>query len=214
MAMRLYTQPYSSPMMRVWISLVTCAPTRIQGERRRGGAPPRAFRLRSFGVLVDQRTGDVLVFELVAAALDLGQIDRLVGPVVAGGEGDRRAEAGVEVGQGVDRVLQPLSGHLETEALQGVAEDGGADETGRRPGRVVDLRVVLLDDRLVGQVAGGVHVVGHPVGGGDGSLAVVAGEVRGHLEVQARRAREVVLRLVVLVHRLSDQAAEHSTVWR
>src|SRR5882757_2577232 len=150
MAMRLDTQPYSSPMMRVWISLVTCAPTRFQGERRRGCAPPRAFRLRSFGVLVDQRTGDVLVLELVAAALDLGQVDGLVGPVVAGGEGDGRAEAGVEVGQRVDRVFQALPGHLETEALQGVAEDGGAHEAGLGPGRVVDLRVVPLDDRLVG----------------------------------------------------------------
>src|SRR6266550_8384985 len=139
MAMREYTQPYSSPMMTVWISLVTVAPSCL------GGAPdrrsPEGVRSVGLGVLVDQRAGDVLVFELVAAALDLGKVDRLVGPVVAGAERDRRAEAGVEVGQRVERVLQPLPGDLEAEGLEGVAEDAGADEPGLRPRRVVDLRV-------------------------------------------------------------------------
>src|SRR5438874_5552085 len=145
MAMRAYTQPYSSPMMRVWISLVTVAPRVGTGGSAATALPPGSLRSGRFGVLVDQRAGDVLVFELVAGALDLGQVDRLVGPVVTRAERDRRAEAGVEVGQRVERVLQPLAGHLETEGLEGVAEDAGADEPGLRPRRVVDLRVVLVD---------------------------------------------------------------------
>src|ERR687896_1189990 len=127
-------QPYWTPMVTVWMNFVTVP------------IPSGLFR---FGVLVDQRTGDVLVFELVAAALDLGQVDRLVGPVLARTPVERRAEAGVEVGQRVGGVLHPLAGHLETEALQDVAEDRGADVAALRPGRVVDLRVVLLDQRLV-----------------------------------------------------------------
>src|SRR5687768_9471012 len=113
-------QPYWTPMTSVWMNFVTVSiPS--------GPTPSGLFR---FGVLVDQRTGDVLVFELVAAALDLGQVDRLVGPVLAGSPVERRAEAGVEVGQRVGGVLHPLPGHLEAEALQDVAEDGGADVAG------------------------------------------------------------------------------------
>src|SRR5947208_9036901 len=141
-------QPYWTPMTSDWMNFVTAL-----------------FRL---GVLVDQRTGDLLVFELVAAALDLGQIDRLVGPVLAGRPRQPRPETGVEVGQRVGGVLHPLAGHLEAEALQDVPEDGGADVAGLRPGRVVDLRVVPLDQRLVGPEPRGVLVVGLPVGGGDG----------------------------------------------
>src|SRR5438105_6294544 len=114
MAMRLYTQPYSSPMMRVWISLVT-----VDAPSCPGGAPswalPRSGWSVGLGVLVDQRTGDLLVFELVAAALDLGQVDRLVGPVVSGAPRQVRPETAVEVGQPVGGVLQPRPGHLEAE---------------------------------------------------------------------------------------------------
>src|SRR5437879_6262622 len=131
-------------MMMVWMSLVT----------------GRTLSLVGFGVLVDQRAGDLLVFELVAAALDLGQVDGLVGPVVAGAPRQVRAEAAVEVGQLVGGVLHPLAGHLEAEALEDVPEDGGADEAGLRPRRVVDLGVVLLDRRLVGPQPRGVLVVG------------------------------------------------------
>src|SRR2546429_940298 len=102
--------PYSSPMMIAWTNFVTA--------------------LLRFGVLVDQRAGDLLVFELVAAALDLGQVDGLVGPVVAGVPRQVRAETAVEVGQLVGGVLYPLPGHLEAEALEDVPEDGGADEPG------------------------------------------------------------------------------------
>src|SRR5581483_5177477 len=180
MAIRLYTQPYSRPMMIVWMNLVTvCGPCRLVG----------------FGVLVDQRAGDLLVFELVAVALDLGQVDRLVGPVVTGAPGQVRAEAAVEVGEPVGGVLQPLAGDLETERLEQVAEDGGPDEAGLRPRRVVDLRVVLLDRGLVGPQPRGVLVVGLPVRGGDGAFTVGAGEVRRHLEVQAGGAGEGVLGL-------------------
>src|SRR5438270_13590213 len=127
MAMRLYTQPYSSPITRVWISLVTVKLLRTPGGAP-FGAPPEALRSVGFGVLVDQRSGDLLVFELVAVALDLGQVDGLVGPVVGGAPRQVRAEAAVEVGQLVGRVFHPLAGHLEAEALEDVAEDGGADE--------------------------------------------------------------------------------------
>src|SRR5438270_5267870 len=123
MAVRLYTQPYSSPITRVWISLVTVKLLRTPGGAP-FGAPPEALRSVGFGVLVDQRTGDLLVFELVAGALDLGQVDGLVGPVVARAPRQVGAEAAVEVGQPVGRVLQPLPGHLEPEGLEQVAEDG------------------------------------------------------------------------------------------
>src|SRR5918999_1555601 len=117
-------QPYWTPMTRVWTNLVT-----------------GLFR---FGVLVDQRPGDVLVGELVAGALDLGEVDGLVGPVLPGAPRQGRPEAGVEVGQRVGRVLHPLPRHVEAQALDDVPEDGGAHVAGLRPRRVVDLRVVLL----------------------------------------------------------------------
>src|SRR5581483_11493753 len=192
MAIRAYTQPYSSPMTRVWISLVTVKLLRPRGEGGAALPPKRCGQLVGFGVLVDQRTGDLLVFELVAAALDLGQVDGLVGSVVARAPRQVGAEAAVEVVQSVGGVLQPLPRHLETERLHEVAEDGGAHVAGLGPGRVVHLRVVLLDRGLVLPQAGGVLVVGLPVGGGDGAFAVGAGEVRRDLEVQAGGAGEGV----------------------
>src|SRR3954447_12205435 len=91
--------------------------------------------LLRLGVLVDEGTGDVLVCELVTGALDLRQVDRLVGPVVAGRPRQRHAEAGVEVREAVGGVLHPLAGDLEAERLQDVAEDRGADVAGLGPGR-------------------------------------------------------------------------------
>src|SRR6266568_1297403 len=137
-------QPYSSPITRVWISFCTVSPLWWWGKRT---LPPPWFArgLVRLGVLVDQRAGDLLVFELVAAALDLGQVDRLVGPVVAGTPAQVRAEAAVEVRERVEVVLETLAGDLQPERLEGVAEDGGPHEAGLRPGGVVDLRVVLLD---------------------------------------------------------------------
>src|SRR5687768_18616985 len=114
-------QPYWTPMTSVWTNLVT--------------------ELLRLCVLVDQRTGDVLVGELVAGALDLGQVDGLVGPVLTGRPVQRHAEAGVEARQPVGGVLQPLACDVEAEGLDQVAEDRGADVAALRPGRVVDLRV-------------------------------------------------------------------------
>src|SRR5687767_1988128 len=166
-------QPYWTPMTSVWTNLVT--------------------GLLRLGVLVDQRTGDVLVGELVAGALDLGQVDGLVGPVLAGTPIQGHTEAGIEVGQRVGGILHPLPRHVEPQALDDVPEDRGADVAALRPGRVVDLRVVLLDQRLVRPEARRVLVVRHPVGGGDGALAIRTGEVRRHLEEDSRRAGEGVL---------------------
>src|SRR5688500_19943410 len=118
-------QPYWTPMTSVWTNLVT--------------------GLLRLGVLVDQRTGDVLVGELVAGALDLGQVDGLVGPVLAGTPIQGHTEARVEVGQRVGGVLHPLARHVEPQALDDVPEDRGADVTALRPGGVVVLWVVLFD---------------------------------------------------------------------
>src|SRR2546430_6565414 len=115
-------------MMMVWMSLVT----------------GRTLSLVGFGVLVDQRAGDLLVFELVAGALDLGQVDGLVGPVVAGAPAQVRAEAAVEVGERVEVVLETLAGGLRPEGLEGGAEDGGPYEARLGPGGVGGLRGVLL----------------------------------------------------------------------
>src|SRR5947199_7155156 len=110
-------------MTMVWKSLVTS----------------RTLSLVGFGVLVDQRAGDLLVLELVAAALHLGQVDGLVGPVVAGAPRQVRPETAVEVGEPVGGVLDPLAGDLEAQRLEQVAEDGGPDVARLRPRRVVDL---------------------------------------------------------------------------